>query len=159
MVAAVIGGGLRAFGLEIPIFSSAPRQGILFLVGGALLALGMSSGHDPRIEGPVISSNSSGGGGKTQNSNEPAGATSPKAPKPAVMGQLLIQTNLQGNDFDAYGKPAENAELCAEMCRTDAQCDAMTYVISRKTCWLKSGIPPALSNPDMISSIKHRSDN
>jgi hypothetical protein len=73
-----------------------------------------------------------------------------------VMGPLELGTNRQGNDFDAYGKAAANAELCAEMCRSDTSCDAMTYVKSTGLCWLKSGIPAPTPNPDMVSSIKTR---
>ncbi len=71
-----------------------------------------------------------------------------------AMGPLEQNTNRQGLDFDAFGKTAANAELCAEMCRVNAQCKAMTYVISAKTCWLKIGTPPASSNADMISAVK-----
>jgi hypothetical protein len=71
-----------------------------------------------------------------------------------AMGQLEMGTNRQGYDFDAFGKPAQNPQLCAEMCRVDATCKAMTYVVSRKTCWLKIGVPQASSDMDMISAVK-----
>ena len=73
---------------------------------------------------------------------------------PAVMGPLEMETNRQGNDFDAFGRGAENAQLCAEMCRIDEDCDAMTYVVSLKTCWMKRGVPSARKHPDMISAVK-----
>jgi hypothetical protein len=76
--------------------------------------------------------------------------------KPVVMGQLQYGVNLQGMDFDAFGKHAENEQLCAEMCRTTETCKAMTYVISMKTCWLKSGVPPPFppGGKDYVSSSK-----
>jgi hypothetical protein len=75
---------------------------------------------------------------------------------PSVMGQLESGINRQGMDFSAYAAHAENAPLCAEMCRTNRGCKAMTYVISQKTCWLKRGVPPAYppGGPDYISSVK-----
>lgn len=92
----------------------------------------------------------------TRNGNgsyEPSEPT-PPPPKKTVMGQLEIGTNRQGYDFDAFGKPAGNAELCAEMCRADSACDAMTYVKSTGICWLKNGVPAASAHADMISAVK-----
>jgi hypothetical protein len=73
-----------------------------------------------------------------------------------VMGPLEIGTNRQGNDFDAFGTPAPNAQICAEMCRTKSNCDAMTYVKSTGVCWLKHGVPAATADADMISSKKQK---
>ena len=75
---------------------------------------------------------------------------------PPVMGPLEEGINRQGLDLSAIEKPAANAPLCAEMCRTEAKCDAMTYVKSTGMCWMKSGVPAASSNPDMISAVKVR---
>ena len=80
----------------------------------------------------------------------------PSKDEPIVMGPLEIGTNRQGNDFDAFGKPAGNAELCAEMCRADSNCDAMTYVKSTGICWLKNGVPAASADEDMVSAKKVR---
>lgn len=79
----------------------------------------------------------------------------PRADTP-VMGPLERGVNRQGMDFDAYGRHAKNAALCAEMCRTTAACKAVTYVQSQKTCWLKKVVPPPASpnGPDYISSVK-----
>jgi hypothetical protein len=76
------------------------------------------------------------------------------APAHASMGPLETGTNRQGDDYDAYGKPAANPELCAEMCRTDGQCKAMTYVSQTKLCWLKTAVPQASATPGMTSSVK-----
>ena len=78
----------------------------------------------------------------------------PPAPKRVVMGPLEIGTNRQGYDFDANGRPAGNAELCADMCRADASCDAMTYVKSTGICWMKNGVPAASADADMVSAVK-----
>jgi hypothetical protein len=74
--------------------------------------------------------------------------------KHQAMGPLEHATNRQGDDFDAFGKSTQNEYLCAEMCRQEPDCKAMTFVISQKTCWLKTSVPPATSNSDMISSVK-----
>jgi hypothetical protein len=93
--------------------------------------------------------------------NEQRRPESPRSDKADVnsiqhitMGPLEMGTNRQGYDFDAFGKGAPNVELCAEMCRVEPDCKAVTYVISLKTCWMKNHVPPATSNPDMISSVK-----
>ena len=73
-----------------------------------------------------------------------------------VMGQLEPGINRQGMDFSANAIPAENAPICAESCRTDTDCKAMTYVVSMKSCWLKRGVPPPYppGGPDYISAVK-----
>jgi hypothetical protein len=87
----------------------------------------------------------------------PAASTAPPLMAPMVrMGPLKIDTNLQGYDFDAFGKPAANAQLCAEMCRNDNECEAMTFVKSTGRCWLKSDVPEETADADMISSIKRK---
>jgi hypothetical protein len=82
----------------------------------------------------------------------PAHAT----PGVVVMGPLEAGVNRQGLDFSAFAPTTANAALCAEMCRVNNQCRAMTYVISQKTCWLKGGVPPPLppGGPDYVSAVK-----
>jgi hypothetical protein len=77
-------------------------------------------------------------------------------PPLVVMGQLEPNINRQGLDFSDQGIAAPNAAVCAEFCRTNGQCKAMTYVISLRTCWLKSGVPPPFQpgGPDYVSAIK-----
>jgi len=45
----------------------------------------------------------------------------------------LRELNLQW--LELLGAHAENAPLCAEMCRANRDCREMTYVISQKSCW------------------------
>lgn len=73
-----------------------------------------------------------------------------------VMGPLEEGVNRQGMDFSAVAPSAANRELCAEMCRINEQCRSMTYVISQKTCWLKSGVPEPKppGGPDYVSAVK-----
>jgi hypothetical protein len=77
-----------------------------------------------------------------------------ETPPKVVMSALEYGVNRQGNDFDAFGKSAGNEQLCAEMCRTDAKCDAVTYVKSTHICWMKSGVPAATADADMVSAVK-----
>jgi PAN domain-containing protein len=125
MAGALIGGGLSAFGITLPLFASVKRQVLLFLFGAVLLAGGLDPGlwHAKKHLG-------------------------------TVMGPLEPGINRQGYDFDDAGLPAANAPICAELCRTNKQCVAMTYVISLRTCWLKSKVPPQSPDADMISAVK-----
>ena len=116
------------------------------VVAGLLLAYAMNA-FGPSKE-PI------GGGREIEDSRSDDGNGVPAAPKRVVMGTLEIGTNRQGMDFDAFGKPAGNEQLCAEMCRVDSACDAMTYVKSTGICWMKNGVPPASADADMISSVK-----
>jgi hypothetical protein len=76
-----------------------------------------------------------------EESRTPINDNTPERNGPVVMGQLEVGVNRQGMDLSATGISAPNAEICAELCRTNSDCKAMTYVISLKTCWPKAGIP------------------
>lgn len=130
LIAAVVGGGLKAFEIEIPVLASLWRQALLGLLGAGFLMAGGGGDLWKRIF--------------------------PDPPPRTVMGPLEPGVNLQGMDFDAFGQRTENEQLCAELCRTTADCKAMTYVLSRKTCWLKTGVPPASpqGGPDFVSAVK-----
>jgi hypothetical protein len=54
IIAAIVGGGFKAFGVEIPVVSSATRQVVLgaFGVGLLVIALAMSPGATPPPPGP-----------------------------------------------------------------------------------------------------------
>jgi hypothetical protein len=86
-------------------------------------------------------------------------ATTPVGPSitsSGVMGPLEVGINRQGMDMSDNGEPAENAETCSNLCRANDKCRAMTYVISRRTCWLKAGVPPPFppGGPDYVSGQK-----
>lgn len=70
------------------------------------------------------------------------------------MGALERNTDRHKQDIYPFGRYADNAKHCSEMCQLDRDCDAMTFVISTRTCWLKNGVPEATYNPDMISAKK-----
>ena len=96
------------------------------------------------------------GGGGSQVTNMTTPPPPPPDDGPVVMGALEEGINRQGSDFSAIEKPAANAPLCAEMCRVDSDCDSMTYVKSTGMCWMKSGVPAATANADMVSAVKKR---
>jgi hypothetical protein len=89
-------------------------------------------------------------------SRTPTHDSTSKRDGPVVMGQLEVGINRQGMDLSANEKFAPNAAICAELCRTNSDCKAMTYVISLKTCWLKAGVPEPYppGGPDYVSSVK-----
>jgi len=58
MIAAVVGGGLSAFGITLPVVSTLPRQVMLFLLGLGLCLVGVfarSSSASPRPARPTAS--------------------------------------------------------------------------------------------------------
>lgn len=119
------------------------------VIAGLLLAysqswLGMNPKPDDR---PINAARNDTGNNQTHTSTEDS---------TVVMSPLEYGINRQGNDFDAFGKPAGNEQLCAELCRTDSKCDAVTYVKSTHLCWLKKGVPAATADADMVSSVKDR---
>lgn len=160
MAGALIGGGLSAFGVTLPLFSSIKRQVLLFLLGAALLAAGAFINLNPRpAPGPTPTENKTGptevnmdGGaeGDTQgNEAKPADSGS-------VMGPLEMDVNRDAYDFDNKGVHADNPYDCSELCRVNDQCVAMTYVVSRRTCWLKKAVPPPKAQPDHVSAVKYK---
>lgn len=80
----------------------------------------------------------------------------PRSPTTAIMDPLQAGINLQGCDFSSIATTSSNAADCAELCRTNVDCRAMTFVVSRNTCWLKRGVPqPApIGGPDYVSAVK-----
>jgi len=57
IIAAIVGGGLKAGGIEIPVINSYPRQVVLGILGAILLFLGIqSSTPTPPETGPPITS-------------------------------------------------------------------------------------------------------
>jgi len=164
MAGAIIGGGLSAFGVELPVFSSVGRQILLFLLGAVLLFIGLdpTSGPDSSPVPTDIPVETSSPPGDPPPSEVPSDdtpsetATTPREPPPPVtMGPLEIGVNRQGNDFDAFGIHTDNEQLCAEECRNQASCKAMTYVKSKSRCWLKAAVPPPTADADMVSAIKN----
>jgi hypothetical protein len=67
--------------------------------------------------------------------------------------------------FDRPGQDYKNFELdsgantCEFACTSDSQCKAWTYVKpgvqgAKARCWLKSGVPPLVSNGCCVSGLK-----
>jgi|tagenome__1003787_1003787.scaffolds.fasta_scaffold20815681_3 hypothetical protein len=133
MAGALIGGGLSAFGVTLPLFSSIRRQALLFLLGAGLLTLGAY----PGLFNPVPGLDNSVDSGDT-------------------MGKLERGVNRDAHDLDNKGQYAANEYDCSELCRANGNCVAMTYVISQHTCWLKGVIPPQTPDSDMISAVKDK---
>jgi len=53
ILAAIAGGGLKAFGVEVPLLASVRRQALLVLVGALLVALGLFAPRPPDRDGGV----------------------------------------------------------------------------------------------------------
>ena len=49
-----------------------------------------------------------------------------------------------------------SAEACSALCAQEAQCHAMTFIISQGRCWLKNTVPPTAESADMISAAKEQ---
>lgn len=171
MAGALIGGGLSAFGVTLPIFSSIKRQVLLFLLGAILLAGGAFINLNPRpgpgpgpgpIENKTDDATATKMNGVAETNADDAIETNAQGTETSttgtgsVMKPLEVDVNRDGYDFDNMGVDAANAYDCAELCRINDQCVAMTYVVSRRTCWLKKAVPEPKSAPDHISALKHQ---
>lgn len=194
IVAAVVGGGLRAFQMEIPLLASAVRQVLLFAVGSALLAIGLigplqtGAGVDDgafhstaEIDVPTVAATTSapeatkidtldqdknrqaGGGAKAidghvaSRSDEGKDGSKVTVISASSMGPLEFNTNRNQSDLERIPHAANNPEECANLCRDDPRCAAMTFVRSQGACWLKYTKPEPTTNPDMVSAVKVQS--
>ncbi len=68
------------------------------------------------------------------------------------MGELEVNANYQGGD--TFSVSVATAADCRQVCASDTQCRAMTYVVSMRQCWIKSRLAAFERNPDMISAAK-----
>ncbi|MFO1370920.1 MAG: PAN domain-containing protein [Candidatus Competibacteraceae bacterium] len=63
-----------------------------------------------------------------------------------------------GMDYKYLILVETNPRLCEKACRGENQCKAFTYVkpgiqSSHAVCWLKSGVPPQISNICCVSGV------
>lgn len=71
------------------------------------------------------------------------------------MGPLERGVGMDHSDIDAAGwLSLTSPEACSDVCRSRADCKAMTYVISNKSCWLKYTVPRRTGNLDEVSAAK-----
>jgi hypothetical protein len=74
VLAAVAGGGLKAFGVELPLLATVKRQVLVMIVGAGLIALGLMSG-----EGMLHGLPADGNGAAQANASAPAPANASAA--------------------------------------------------------------------------------
>lgn len=142
LFAAILGGGLKALGFEIPVLQSTRRQILLAAFGTVLIAWGMA------VE-PV------------KKRAEPAQVTDRE---PATKPPVTYEEGVDRWGDDLYPipivMPRDDAMLCATACMQDPRCKAFTYVrpntIRGPTgeCFLKSGPGVVRSHVCCISGLK-----
>jgi hypothetical protein len=69
------------------------------------------------------------------------------------MSTLIIGMNDGGPDLGG-GIRERSGASCAARCAADARCNAMTFILSQQTCWLKSSSGTRTETPDMVSAVK-----
>jgi hypothetical protein len=77
----------------------------------------------------------------------------------AVATQVILDTNLQGADYNHFTIPVARPSWCGYYCAQDAKCQAYTYVPpdvpgTSAACWLKTGIPQPRGATGMVSGFK-----
>ena len=53
-----------------------------------------------------------------------------------------------------YSRRTTSAADCSNVCASDAQCKAVTFIASQKLCWVKSAVPGTAPSSDMVSAVK-----
>ncbi len=67
---------------------------------------------------------------------------------------LLNGVDLYGSDIRPSGYAVEKLGLCIDMCRKEKRCLALTFVASKKLCFLKHSVPKRSARSDATSWIK-----
>ena len=88
ILAAIVGGGLKAFGVELPLLASVRRQSLLLGVGVVLVALGLFAPRlpdksDAVAQPPAVAGNSSAATAPASTPPSAAAVASPAAASPA----------------------------------------------------------------------------
>jgi hypothetical protein len=74
--------------------------------------------------------------------------------KSARQGMGPLMPGLVYLQGDYRSEVVGSAEACSALCAQEAQCRAMTFIISQQRCWLKDTVPPTAESGDMISAAK-----
>jgi PKD repeat protein len=77
-------------------------------------------------------------------------------PVAAVIMTELLNTNLDGGDYQTIAAPAK--EDCSSACLNDPNCLAATWVhrvSSEPSCWLKNTVPPSTPFPGGMTLVMH----
>jgi len=86
------------------------------------------------------------------------GVTIPPPPPPPprpLMGQLQYGVGYEHNDLNANGwLSVTTPQACSDMCYERADCKAMTYVASNRSCWLKYTVGNRVSVANEVSAVK-----
>jgi hypothetical protein len=68
------------------------------------------------------------------------------------MSGLVPNTSYSGDDYHQLTTTSPN--MCAAICKVQAPCRSMTYIVSTKACFLKRSVPAAQHGADFISAYK-----
>lgn len=93
---------------------------------------------------------------KPQGTPKPADKI-PDAPVPSPRPQVHMSGLKDGEAYlqaDIYSRATDSAVECAEICRSDSRCMAMTFIKSQKLCWIKGSVPATAASSDMVSARK-----
>jgi hypothetical protein len=154
VIAAIVGGGLKAFGVEIPALSSVRRQ-ILLAICGVFLALGSMIRQSPRApdrSDPSLPHGTTGDLGQTATAtNERTPTFNAKRPEATVQSETVsgafeISENTDRPQFNLPTAVAStDLESCENACLNNNECKG--FVIRKpgnaaEGCYLKSAIDP-----------------
>jgi hypothetical protein len=102
VIGAIVGGGLKALGIEIPVITSTPRQLLLGTAGVVLLVAALIT-HSPTSSGSTSSSHSptTSSSTKTSSSTSTTKSTSTSTTASVRHSGVLTLTYLYGADLDS----------------------------------------------------------
>jgi hypothetical protein len=87
---------------------------------------------------------------KGANLEPPPPPAQPATPPPG----LTEEPNVDRRGADYRHFTAEGLRLCQESCKGDTRCRAYSYNLNSRTCYLKSQVPGATSDREVISGVK-----
>ncbi|WP_020179696.1 caspase family protein [Methylopila sp. M107] len=79
----------------------------------------------------------------------------PPAPDPRDQFRLRFDTDFPERDVDEFRDVDQQA--CVSRCAGDGRCQAFTYNVTKRVCFLKSGVARVLSFKNVVSGVKRGS--
>jgi hypothetical protein len=77
---------------------------------------------------------------------------------PGSPGARTMSALMQGQGFlggtDYREAQVASAGACSALCARESACVAMTFIISKKTCYLKNALTATAASSDMVSAVK-----
>jgi hypothetical protein len=74
-------------------------------------------------------------------------------PRPVMSDFEMGIDRYGGIDYNG-GAPAASVQACSDACLSEERCQAYSFNVSAKQCWLKENVPLRVENSGFVSGVK-----